>query len=222
MNKLVDFRDDRLSNLIDCSFGPALNPYRHANVTFYKYGVTFTPSCHANDPCLTAWDRPFTEAIILCKGIDWQVSHIAQVLTQLSATLSDVVHLKLKVQLKEDRQLEDTDDVEWLHLLYQFSTVQMLYVSQQLAGLVQVTLSLEEITEDMVADVLPSLDLIYLEGQPASTVEKFVIARRHSDHPVTVLDTQLEFDERLQSYTSRNKRMCLPVGYSLAWCLAST
>ena len=67
-------------------------------------------------------------------------------------------------------------------------------------GYVQVTLALEEITADMVADVLPSLDLIYLEGQPASTVEKFVTSHQRSDRPVTILNTQLEFNERLKLY----------------------
>ena len=67
-------------------------------------------------------------------------------------------------------------------------------------GYVQVTLALEEIMVDMVAEVLPSLDLTYLEGQPASTVEKFITSHQRSNHPVTVLNTQLEFNERLKLY----------------------
>ncbi len=54
----------------------------------------------------------------------------------------------------------------------------------------------------MVTEVLPSLDLIHLGGQPASSAERFVAARRLSDRPVTVINTITEFDERLKSYVS--------------------
>jgi hypothetical protein len=78
--------------------------------------------------------------------------------------------------------------------------VQTLHVSRDLAG--HVALALEDIAGEMVAEVLPSLDLIYLPGQLASSVEKFVAARQLSDRPVTVL-TKTEFEERLKSYVSK-------------------
>jgi len=40
----------------------------------------------------------------------------------------------------------------------------------------------------MVIEVLPSLDLIYLAGQPALSVGDFVAIRQLSDCPVTVVD----------------------------------
>jgi len=113
--------------------------------------------------------------------------------------LSTVVHLNLKVRVKGNRQLEYTDDVEWLHLLHQFSTVKTLHVSQKLAG--HVALALEE--GGTVAEVLPSLDLICLAGQSMSSIRKFVIARRLSGLPVTVVDTKTEFNNRLESYFSK-------------------
>ncbi len=139
--------------------------------------------------------------MIPCEGIDWQVSQIAQVLSQYSAILSNVVHLELKTKPEEDRQLEGTDDVEWLHLFRQFSAVQTLYVSWKLAG--HVSLALEDITGGMVAEVLPSLDFIFLEDHPASSIEEFVASRRLSDRPVTVVDTETEFDEKIKSYISK-------------------
>ena len=51
--------------------------------------------------------------------------------------------------------------------------------------------------------MFPSLDLIYLEGRSASTIEKVVAARRLSDRPVTVLDTKSEFDERVKYYVGK-------------------
>ena len=75
-----------------------------------------------------------------------------------------------------------------------------LHVSDELAG--YVALALEDIAWEIVAEVLLSLDLIYLEGQSASAIEKFVTARRLSDCPVTVVNTKMEFDEKLESYIS--------------------
>jgi len=124
---------------------------------------------------------------------------MAQVLSQFPTILSNVVHLKLKIE-PEGRQLKGTDDVEWLDLLHKFSTVQTLHVSQELAG--HVALALEDITGEMVAEVLPSLNLIFLEGQSASSFEKFVAACRLSGRPVTVIETKTEFDERLETYVS--------------------
>ncbi len=146
-------------------------------------------------------DRRPARTFIICEGIDWQVSHMAQVLSHFSATLPNVVHLKLEAHLREDHQLEGTDDVEWLHLLLQFSTVQMLHVSWEIAG--HVALALNDIMGEMVTEELPFLDLICLMGQPASSVEKFIAICQHSDHCVTVIDTEREFNKRLESYVSK-------------------
>ena len=138
---------------------------------------------------------------IACEGVDWQVSHLAQVLSQVSATLANVVQLNVEGFQMRDNQLECTDDVEWLHLLHQFPTVRTLYVSQGLAG--HVALALEVLPLEAVAQTPPSLDLIYLEGQPASSIEKFVSARQLSGRPVTVVETQTEFEEKFQSYVRK-------------------
>ena len=117
--------------------------------------VTFQTNRHAND---SSPDPHNATTYIHCRGIDWQVSHLAQVVSHLSATLSNVVHLNLEV--KHSFQLEGTDGVEWLHLLHQFRTVQTLHVSHELAG--HVALALEDVSSEIVAKSLPSLDLIYL------------------------------------------------------------
>jgi hypothetical protein len=94
---------------------------------------------------------------------------MAQVLSYFPAALTNVVHLELEASPK-GRSLKDADDVEWLHLLQQFPTVQTLHVSQELAG--YIALALEDVTGGMVVEVLPSLDLIYLAGQPALSIHK--------------------------------------------------
>ena len=71
--------------------------------------------------------------------------------------------------------------------------MQTLHVSPGLAEHVARAL------EHMVAEVFPSLDLIFLEGQPASSVEKFLAARKFSGRPVTVVGTEREFNERVKA-----------------------
>ncbi len=191
LNQFVNFQVAQLSKFIDRSVGPKLTPFRHAGVTFFNNEVSFSTYRHANHPP-SEWPPPTTT--ILCAGVDWQVSDIAQVLSQFSATLPNAVHLELVAEPEEDR----TDDGEWLHLLHQFSTMKTLRVSRGVAG--HVALALEDITGEMVAEVLPSLDLIYLPGQPASSIEEFVAARRLCGRPVTVIDTEKVFYDRLKSY----------------------
>jgi hypothetical protein len=105
----------------------------------------------------------------------------------------------LKVE-PEGRQLMGTEDIEWIHLLQQFPAVQTLHVSRELAG--HVALALEDIAGEMVDEVIPSLDLIRVVDQPASSIEKFIAARQLSGCPVTVIDSETEFDETLEPCVS--------------------
>ncbi|KAH9171723.1 hypothetical protein EDB89DRAFT_2070494 [Lactarius sanguifluus] len=188
LNQLVDFQVAQLSRFIHRSVGPKLTRFGHAEVGFFGDWVAFDYP-HVNHP---KWYACHASTVISCKGIDWQVSHMAQVLSHFPATLSNVVHLKLAAQPNEGRRVEHTDDVEWLNLLRQFSAVQMLHVSQELVGCI--ALVLEDVAAGMVAEVLPSLDSIWLVGQPPSSIGTFVAARQLSGHPVTVSDTETEFD----------------------------
>jgi hypothetical protein len=199
LNQLVDFQVPQLSEFVSRSEGLNLTLFEHANVTFYKYKVSFDGHPRATHH---SWDWGPARTVISCKGIDWQVSHMAQVLSQLSAILPNVVHLRLEAE-PYVLQLEGTDDVDWQHLLRQFSTVQTLHVTRVLAG--HVALALEDITGEMVAEVLPSLDLISLEDQPASSIKKFVAVRQLSGRPVTFAGTtgSWDFDRRLESYVSK-------------------
>ena len=197
LNQVVDFQVSQFSKFIDRTVGPEIAQFKHAQFTFSYRTVAFTVYPHAKH---SPWDRRPATNIISCEGIDCQVSHIAQVLGHMSAKLSNVVHLKLKVDY-HDVRLKGTDDVEWILLLRQFSALQTLHLSRELAE--YIALALEDIPAEMVNEVLPSLDLICVAGQPASSIEKFTAARRLSGHPVTVIETEKEFDERLESYVSK-------------------
>jgi len=184
------FQVAQLSKFIGRLVGPELNPLRPVFVGLSSGRVDLTLYRHANYPGLNR----HLDIIISCGTSDWQVSHMTQVLSQFSATFSTVVHLELTAKIEAHR-LEGTGDFEWLHFLHQFSTVQTLHVSPRFAR--RVAPVLENITEEMVAEVFPSLDLICLESQPASSVEKFVAARRLSGRPVTVVNNRAEFNQRL-------------------------
>ena len=196
-NQFVDFQVAQLSEFINRSVGTQVALFRHAQVTFVSDWVSFTTYRREIHP--TSDSLP-VRTFISCQGIDWQVSHMAQVLSHFSAALSNVAHLKLDAKLEGGYQLEGTDDVELLRLIHQFPTVRTLHVSQELAG--HLTLALENVAREMVAEVLPSLDLIRVVGQPASSIEKFVAGRRLSGRFVTLVDSETEFYERLKSYVS--------------------
>ena len=103
----------------------------------------------------------------------------------------------LKLDILNDK-FEGSTGVEWLHLLGQFSTVQALYIAWEFSQ--SVALALENIPGERVAEAWPSLDMICLENQPISSMEKFISARQRSGRPVTVIHTEEEFDQRLLPY----------------------
>ena len=132
--------------------------------------------------------------------------------SQFSAAFSTVLHLDLELYLDPDDYdfldpvgyfppPDHAYDVEWLHLLRQFPAMQMLHISTALAE--PIFFVLEDITAELVAEVLPSLGLICIEGMPASSLETIVDSRRFSDHPITVVEATAEFNKRLESYASR-------------------
>ena len=190
LNQLVDFQVAQFSKFIDRSVCPEFTIFKHAHVVFSCDYVYFTTSRHASHE-----DRDYAGACVSCQGIDWQVSHMAQLLGQFSLTLSNIVHLRL--WFRGWVELESTNDVEWLTFLLKFPAVQTLHVCNRLAG--HVALALEDIPSGMFTEVLPSLQSIYLEGHPAISLIKFSIARQLSGRSVTV-NTRTVFDERFTSY----------------------
>ena len=52
----------------------------------------------------------------------------------------------------------------------------------------------------IATEVLPALDVLYLKGEPVSSVDKFIAFRRDSGRPVIFINTETEFEGRLKSY----------------------
>ncbi|KAI9437237.1 hypothetical protein H4582DRAFT_335993 [Lactarius indigo] len=195
-NQFSDLQVARLFEFIDRSKDPEITSIRHAGVNFSEFWVTLEMYPFPESRLDLGLDRSHgrISAFIECRTMEGQVSYMAQIFGQPSALLSCVIHLNLS----QSRVNTDCHVKEWLRLLRWFSAVRTLRVSWEFVG--QIALVLEEVTSELVATVLPVLDLIYLGGQPVSCVEKFLAARRLSGHPVAIVDTEAEFNKRVGSY----------------------
>ena len=182
----------QLSKFIDRSGGPKPILSMHARLTIFSYKVSF--SLYSR---LSSESGP-ARTVIFFEQIRRHINRVVQILGQISSA-SNVVHLK--IELGEDHQLGDARDIEWHPLLQTFSTIRTLRVSWNLA--LRVAFELEVISGCMLAGTLPPFDLIYFEHQPTPSIPKFVAARQLSGRPVTIVDTEAEFDERLKSYVSK-------------------
>ena len=193
LNQPVDFRVAQLSRFIYRSMGAKLARLKYARVSFHSGWVTLDVSHSAG--------RHLGQlaTTLSCQRIDWQVSHMAQTLSQLSTTisLSAAVNVKLQIEQWWVGPTDVMEDVDLRLLLLQFPTMQTLHVSWGLGKHVALAL------EHMVAGEFPSLYLIFLADQPASSVQKFVTARKFSGRPVTVVDTETKFYEKVKSYANK-------------------
>ncbi|KAH9037529.1 hypothetical protein EDB84DRAFT_1655483 [Lactarius hengduanensis] len=189
--RLVDYQVTQLSKFVDRSVGPKLTLPRRAQLQFHNHSVTFTVYPHANHP---------SDALVVFQGCNWHVLDIAQFLSHFP-TLTNVVDLNIQSALAvPNHRVVDMGDVDWLHLLHQFSAARTLSLYYEPA--VRVPLALEDLPEELVAEVLPSLDLIHMVVQPAS-IEKFIAARKLSGCPVTFVLSKMEFYERRDSYAGK-------------------
>jgi hypothetical protein len=126
---------------------------------------------------------------VLCRGLDWQVSSTAQIVTQSSSLLAGAERLDI-LKYHNDRTLQvDTDNTKWLELFHPFAAVRTLRISHPLSSLI--VPALRELTGEMATEVLPALDSLYLEeyqptGSEHQAIEPFIATRQSSDHPLTI------------------------------------
>jgi hypothetical protein len=188
-NQLFDDPFPQLAKFLDRSMDPKLTLVRHVRILLFRFFFSFTMHRGIH-----------TSPNMTCEGLEPLVSIIAESFREFSTTLSNVVHLELDVDFTEDpyRLEGGAGEADWFHFLCQFSVLQSLYVCQYLAPLIALTLEAIA-SEDMVSEMWPSLDLIYLGGQPASSIARLVAACQLSCRPVTVVDTWAEFYNRLES-----------------------
>ena len=139
-------------------------------------------------------ERPLSSLYlyILCRGLDWQVSQLAEVLSQSSAVLPNVHHLHIFERRLPPRWQGEMDDIEWLAVFRQFIVLETLRVSYQQTE--HVVHALNNVTVEMVPEILPALRLLFLEGEPAGRVEKFITARQLAGlPPIAIANTEDEY-----------------------------
>ena len=173
-------------------FSRSISPFRHAKICLDARSTIFNlyppPNC-------TGWDsRHPATTVISCSEIanTWYFSPMFDEL--LSVLLLTVVRLKFVGGSDVTVSLRDEYNPDWLHFLRQPSALQAIYASPAFAG--KIGRALKSVKGEVVAEALPYLDLICLEGQ-ASYLEELVAVRQVSGCPFTVVSTEAEFDQRL-------------------------
>ncbi len=139
---------------------------------------------------------------ISCQRLDWQVSHLTEVLSQSSTVLSNVGHLSIGAYDLQPSWQDDIDHSEWLELLREFTAVETLRISARLAGLVA-----DALNDAAVEIVLPALHLLCLEDEPVGRVRGFITARQLSGFPVTIANAPKEFLNRRGSHLWRDEKI---------------
>jgi len=134
---------------------------------------------------------PFKLSILYCKGLDLQISSLAQVFTPLSPLLS-VERLIISGSFSRHplRWQDDMGNIQWRGFLRPFTAVKSLRISYEVVF--YVCDALKELT-----NVLPALrSVTFEEGLPQGdawkSVGRFVAARQLSGHPVSVSICYLE------------------------------
>ena len=130
------------------------------------------------------------EIEISCGEPDSQLWSVAQICNSSLPSLSTVKDLYIKHQYTElvwkDYAIENT---LWLEFLLPFTAVKNIYLSEEFS--LGITAALHELVGARIAEVLPNLQNIFVEGlEPwgpfQENIGQFAGARRRSGHPIAI------------------------------------
>jgi hypothetical protein len=128
---------------------------------------------------------------ISCNQVDWKLSALAQVCNSCLVTLSGLERLSVCDNLLPSYWQDDIESTQWIELLHPFATVKDLYLSDKVAR--HVAPALQELSEERVTEVLPTLQDIFIDDlEPSGLVQegfqKFITARGQqvSSRPVAI------------------------------------
>ncbi|KAH9012344.1 hypothetical protein EDB85DRAFT_2281285 [Lactarius pseudohatsudake] len=171
--------------------------FRLAKVTFYSWSVDIKLDLPQGE-CLQPEfhiKTSFVNATIASP-----VLYVVHVLGQLVAMTSNVGHLQVSFGFGAPTTTAGKYilEAEWLPLLHLFSSVEVLEVSGGLAGCI--ASALEDTAEETRTILLPELKLLWLADDNCNKPERFLSSRQLSGRPITIVDTQDEFVERLNAH----------------------
>ena len=162
----LDLQATELSGFIERSnLRPSRSGYAEILFEADRTYFFFYPEVNPTDSVITI-EIPSLEEL---PGV--QVADMTKVLSQASALLSDVVHLK--IDSNDPRAIGEDDDrgnIRWLELFRPFIAVETLGISFQYVE--SVAHAFEEIPVEMVNQMFPALRSLHLEGPfMMSTIE---------------------------------------------------
>lgn len=185
-NLLLDVHVSQLFRFIALVENFKLTRFRRARIRFYDQFVYICIEALQTDPHPSHLTLQFPY-----RRSNSQVQSTRQHLVQSSAMLTTVRHLTVATLCGGFLE-EDGDYAEWLELIRLFPTVEALHFGGELAILIDPIL--DDLTKEMVADVLPALRFLNIDGQMTRSVKQFIAARQLSMRPVTIVKTQKEFE----------------------------
>ncbi|KAH8980978.1 hypothetical protein EDB86DRAFT_3247814 [Lactarius hatsudake] len=194
----------QLSRFLDHTENLKPDQFNRAEVTFYS-DITRVelyssyPKGKRRQACLTLeiLDQPW---------LDTQVACAVQVLGQLVPTFSHVDHLDAHGDNVDSRRMYIAN---WLPFFHLWLAVETLHLSGGVAAYIVSALEGAAISEEMVTNVFPELHLIWLDemeneacDEPVGSIERFLAMRELTGFPVTLVDTEDEFDRMFQEKIS--------------------
>ncbi|KAI0247758.1 hypothetical protein BJV78DRAFT_1355312 [Lactifluus subvellereus] len=130
-----------------------------------------------------------TSVRVRCHPLDWKISFLVQICSQLLPHLSSVERLDIQCDVIDPLDGQDNVDYrQWLEIFRPFIAVQSLHI----LGLDElVAPALQELTGVRVMEVLPALRSFFLtdpdpSGSVRKVIEPFITARHLSNQPVTI------------------------------------
>jgi hypothetical protein len=133
--------------------------------------------------------KPSNEKFLLgtsCRQLDWQLSFVTQISSQLSPLLSSVQSLGIKNGHELATGEENVDSAQWLEFFQPFTHVTQVDVwEKELVPAIVKAL----VAEEMTTEVLPELTSLHLSGyhsfpSAAQAAEQFVATRRRSGRTI--------------------------------------
>jgi hypothetical protein len=161
---------------------PRLKALKEARVAFGDYAASINLSSQTSG-------HGKLNVEILCGELDWQVSSLEQVCTLCLPPLPTLEDLYIYERpLSQPDWKDNVENALWLELLHPFTTVKNLYLSEEFAP--RIVPALQELFGGLTTEVLPTLQNIFLDGQPPGPVHEgirqFVATRQVTSHPISV------------------------------------
>jgi len=153
-------------------------------IAFSVYAIVVKFSSQTSDFDALIVEIPSTESE------EWQLSSLAQLCTSSLPPVSTLEDLYIfEGRMDPPRWQNNVENTLWQEILRSFAAVKNLYLYEE--SVPRIAAVLQELVGGRATEVFPTLENIFLEGYQLSGplhegIEKFLGARRLTNHPVAV------------------------------------